>query len=156
MELTHRVVIAVLPVEMAQSLREHLADRMDRGTIVTEAPSAEGSVFLDYREHRHAGVHLVQDYLIANVDRKTRIPELAAMAQMGTRTLTRAFRASTGLSIAEYRSKLRLEAAKALLKNPKATVSQVAETVGFNDARQLRRVWKSAFGVTPSQTRSLE
>lgn len=111
-------------------------------------------VLLDYRTHGHPGVHRVQDYLIANVDRKTRIPELAAIAQMGTRTLTRAFRLSTGLSIAEYRSKLRLEAARHLLKDPRTTVSRVAETVGFNDARQLRRVWKNAFGVTPSHSRS--
>jgi transcriptional regulator GlxA family with amidase domain len=115
--------------------------------------SAEG-VALDYRMHGHSGVHRVQDYLIANVDRKTRIPELAAIARMGTRTLTRAFRMSTGLSIAEYRSKIRLEAARALLKDPNVTVSHVAETVGFHDARQLRRVWKSAFGVTPSHSRA--
>jgi transcriptional regulator GlxA family with amidase domain len=106
------------------------------------------------RAHGHAGVHRVQDYLIANIDRKTRIPELAAIAQMGARTLTRAFRVATGLSIAEYRSKIRLEAARALLEDPKATVSRVAETVGFRDARQLRRVWKNAFGVTPSHSRS--
>jgi transcriptional regulator GlxA family with amidase domain len=61
---------------------------------------------------------------------------------------------STGLSIAEYRSKIRLEAARALLKDPNVTVSHVAETVGFHDARQLRRVWKSAFGVTPSHSRA--
>jgi len=127
--------------EMAVPLRRDDAESRDR-------------VLLDYRTHGHAGVHRVQDYLIANVDRKTRIPELAAIAQMGTRTLTRAFRVSTGLSIAEYRSKMRLEAARALLRDPKATVSRVAETVGFNDARQLRRVWKNAFGVTPSHSRS--
>lgn len=136
-----------------------LAARVAREIMVPlrrDGAESQTSVALDYRTHGHSGVHRVQDYLIANVDRKTRIPELAAIARMGSRTLTRAFRRSTGLSIAEYRSKIRLQAARALLKDPKATVSQVAETVGFNDARQLRRVWKNAYGVTPSQTRSLE
>lgn len=142
-----------------QHFGPRLAARVAREMVVPlrrDGAESRTSVLLDYRTHGHSGVHRVQDYLIANVDRKTRIPELAAIARMGSRTLTRAFRRSTGLSIAEYRSKIRLEAARALLKNPKATVSQVAETVGFNDARQLRRVWKSAYGVTPSQTRSLE
>ena len=142
-----------------QHFGPRLAARVAREMVVPlrrDGAESPTSVLLDYRTHGHSGVHRVQDYLLANVDRKTRIPELAAIARMGTRTLTRAFRQSTGLSIAEYRSKIRLEAARALLKDPKATVSQVAETVGFNDARQLRRVWKSAYGVTPSQTRSLE
>lgn len=142
-----------------QHFGPRLAARVAREMVVPlrrDGTESRDSVLLDYRAHGHSGVHRVQDYLNANVDRKTRIPELAAIARMGTRTLTRAFRRSTGLSIAEYRSKIRLEAARALLKDPKATVSRVAETVGFNDARQLRRVWKNAFGVTPSQTRSLE
>lgn len=142
-----------------QHFGPRLAARVAREMVVPlrrDGTESRDSVLLDYRAHGHSGVHRVQDYLNANVDRKTRIPELAAIARMGTRTLTRAFRRSTGLSIAEYRSKIRLEAARALLKDPHATVSRVAETVGFNDARQLRRVWKNAFGVTPSQTRSLE
>jgi transcriptional regulator GlxA family with amidase domain len=142
-----------------QHFGPRLAARVAREMVVPlrrDGTESRDSVLLDYRAHGHSGVHRVQDYLNANVDRKTRIPELAAIARMGTRTLTRAFRRSTGLSIAEYRSKIRLEAARALLKDPTATVSRVAETVGFNDARQLRRVWKSAYGVTPSQTRSME
>ena len=140
-----------------QHFGPRLAARVAREMVVPlrrdGSESPEG-VSLDYRTHGHSGVHRVQDYLIANVDRKTRIPELAAIARMGTRTLTRAFRVSTGLSIAEYRSKIRLEAARTLLKDPNVTVSHVAETVGFNDARQLRRVWKNAFGVTPSHSRA--
>ena len=140
-----------------QHFGPRLAGRVAREMVVPlrrDGVESHDSVSLDYRTHGHSGVHRVQDYLLANVERKTRIPELAAIAQMGTRTLTRAFRSSTGLSIAEYRSKIRLEAARTMLKDPKATVRQVAETVGFNDARQLRRVWKNAFGVTPSQARS--
>jgi len=140
-----------------QHFGPRLAAQVAREMVVPlrrDDAESRDSVRLDYRTHGHPGVHRVQDYLIANVDRKTRIPELAAIAQMGSRTLTRAFRVSTGLSIAEYRSKIRLEAARALLKDPTATVSRVAETVGFNDARQLRRVWKNAFGVTPSHSRS--
>ncbi len=111
------------------------------------------SVFLDYRTHLNSGVHDVQDYLTAHAEKKTSIARLAAMARMSSRNLTRTFRASTGVSIAEFRTKVRLELARTLVNDPELTLEVVAERCGFNNARHLRRVWKETFGESPSQAR---
>lgn len=112
------------------------------------------SVFLDYRTHLNSGVHDVQDYLSAHAEKKTSIEELAALARMSPRNLTRTFRASTGLSIAEYRTKIRLELAANLINDPTLNLEAVAERCGFDDARHLRRLWKAAYGVSPSNSRA--
>jgi transcriptional regulator GlxA family with amidase domain len=112
------------------------------------------SVFLDYRTHLNSGVHDVQDYISAHAEKKTSIEELAAIARMSPRNLTRTFRAATGLSISEYRTKIRLELAEKLMNDPSLNLEAVAERCGFDDARHLRRLWKETHGLSPSQSRT--
>ncbi|MFY9826520.1 MAG: helix-turn-helix domain-containing protein [Thermoanaerobaculia bacterium] len=111
------------------------------------------SVYLDYRTHLHPGVHRVQDWLIANPAEKATLADLAALAALSPRHLTRTFREATGISIQDYRTRLRLELARDLLHDPGLTLEAIATRCGFESARQLRRVWKEAFGTPPSAER---
>jgi transcriptional regulator GlxA family with amidase domain len=111
------------------------------------------SVYLDHRTHLHPGIHAVQDWFVANPSKAARLPELAALAHMSPRNLTRTFRQATGISIHEYRTRLRLEQVRSLLNNPELTLEAIAERCGFAGARQLRRVWKAAFGTAPASAR---
>jgi transcriptional regulator GlxA family with amidase domain len=107
------------------------------------------SIYLDYRTHLHPGVHRVQDWLIAHPGEPATLDDLARLAAMSPRNLTRAFRQATGISIQEFRTRLRLELARDLLHDPGMTVEAVAARCGFESARQLRRLWKEAFGTSP-------
>lgn len=107
------------------------------------------SIYLDYRTHLHPGIHRVQDWLTQHPDAKTTLPQLASVAGMSARNLTRHFRTATGLSIKEFSTRVRLELARTLMHDPRLTVDGVANRCGFDNARQLRRVWKAAFGNTP-------
>lgn len=111
------------------------------------------SMYLSYRAHIDPAIHAVQDWIIAHPSEKCRLTELAAIANMSVRNLTRAFQKATGISIREYRTGLRLEHAKMLLANPSLTVEAVAERSGFGDARQLRRLWRQIHGVSPAASR---
>jgi transcriptional regulator GlxA family with amidase domain len=111
------------------------------------------SIYLDHRTHLHPGIHAVQDWFIANPSRPARLTELSAFAHMSPRNLTRVFRQATGISIHEYRTRLRLEQVRSLLNNPELTLEAIAERCGFAGARQLRRVWKAAFGTAPASGR---
>ena len=111
------------------------------------------SVYLEYRTHLHAGIHRVQDWLITHPDERATLADLARTAALSPRHLTRVFRRATGVSIQEFRTRLRLERARALLRDPSLTVEVVASRCGFESARQLRRVWKAAFGTAPSAGR---
>ena len=120
-----------------------------------DAHHPQQSVYLDYRTHLHPGVHAVQDWLTAHPGRKGNIAELAKIAHMSPRNLTRTFREMTGVSVQNYRTRLRLEHAHALISNPELTLEAVASQCGFADARQFRRVWRKAFRTAPSQARQL-
>ena len=111
------------------------------------------SIYVDYRTHLHPGVHRVQDALVARPERSATIEELAALAGMSPRHLTRVFRQATGISIKEFATRLRLELARGLLHDPRLTVDEVAARCGFQSARQLRRLWQTAFGSSPAAGR---
>ena len=112
------------------------------------------SVYLDYRTHLHPGIHRVQDWLTAHPAEKATLAALARLAALSPRHLTRIFRQATGISIQEFRTRLRLELARDLLNDPGMTVAAVATRCGFESDRQLRRLWKEAFGTTPGASRA--
>jgi transcriptional regulator GlxA family with amidase domain len=98
------------------------------------------SVYLDYRNHLHPGVHQVQDWLVEHLEQKVKIAELAAQVNMSERNLTRAFKQATGLTINNFIKQLRLEKAATLGNNPDLSTEAIAAQVGYRDARQLRRI----------------
>lgn len=98
------------------------------------------SVYLQYRNHVHAGIHTVQDWLIENIHLAPRLDDLAEKACMSTRTLTRLFKKETGISIGEYIRVLRAEVIRELTKNPNMTQQQIAVACGLKSERQLRRL----------------
>lgn len=112
------------------------------------------SAFLAGRDHVFAEVHAVQDWLVEHPGEAYTLESLAAVAGVSSRTLTRRFRTATGRSVKDYANSLRLEYARTLLRDASLTIDDVAERCGLADARQLRRLWREAYGSAPSQSRT--
>ena len=121
--------------------------------IRRDGSESQQSIYLDYRTHLHPGIHKVQDALVHDPARGYTLPELASLAGMSRRNLTRLFRKTTGISVKEYTTRIRLELARTLLNDPTMTVNGVAEKCGFSSGRQLRRLWQDSFGMSPSEQR---
>jgi transcriptional regulator GlxA family with amidase domain len=112
---------------------------------------SQKSVYIDYRNHQHPGIHKVQDWLSEHPEENRPLSELAALGGLSARHFSREFRAATGLSAGEYRTLLRLEHARILLNDPHLSVEGVAAACGFRDGRQLRRLWRVRYGASPRQ-----
>ena len=144
-------------IDMALALLERdggpvLASSVAREMVVymrRDGSHAQESVYLDYQTHLSPGVHVVQQHLVAHPESGERLGELARMAGMSERTLTRAFRSATGISVHAYRERLRLERARDLMRNPTMTMDAIASACGYADARQLRRLWTARRGMSP-------
>ncbi len=133
------------PILAARTARELVVWLRRDGNHTTD------SIYLDYRTHLHPGVHKVQDWLISHPDRSARLDELARIAAMSPRNLTRVFRQATGVTLKDFSTRIKLDLAGTLLHNPGLTVERIASDCGFRDARQLRRLWKQHHGQTPSE-----
>jgi transcriptional regulator GlxA family with amidase domain len=99
----------------------------------------QAGAMLRYRGHISDVVHRVQDIIDAHFTRRVPLAELAAAGGVSERTLTRAFARAAGLTPLRYQQLLRLEHAEQLIKQG-VTVEAAARTVGFEDARMLRRL----------------
>ena len=97
------------------------------------------SVYLDYRTHLHPGVHRVQDWIVRNPAKRATLDDLAGIAGMSARSLTRTFRRATGISVHEFSTRVRVELAKTLVNEPSLTMESVAARTGLS-ARELRRL----------------
>lgn len=103
---------------------------------------AQQSIFLQYRNHIHSGVHKVQDWLQENIHQKSSLPDLADIACMSTRNFTRIFKKETGISVNDFTTLIRKEKIKALIKKPDMTRSQIARHCGLKSERQVIRLLK--------------
>jgi transcriptional regulator GlxA family with amidase domain len=111
------------------------------------------SPWLLHRNHIHPIVHRVQDLVIRDPARGWVLADLAARAHVSPRHLVRLFHLYAGVSPLAYVRKIRTAAAKDMLGHSRLSLEQIAETVGFSSAEQMRRAWKRFEGNNPADLR---
>ncbi len=135
-------------IDLALSILEdmagvHFTHKVARGLVVYyrgNGSRKQETSYLDFRNHIHMKIHELQDYLVDNINGETSISVLASIAGMSPRNLTRIFKETTGTTINEYLTQIRLDTARELLKDPKNTMLAIATKCGFKTERQLQRI----------------
>ena len=80
-----------------------------------------------------------------------RVSDLAEAACMSEPTFYRTFRNEFGITPVAYLTRLRMERARDLLRDPLRSVTDVAASVGFNSVSHFIRVYRQHVGQTPKQ-----
>lgn len=111
------------------------------------------SPWLEGRNHIHPALHRVQDAIAADLTRTWNLRVLARMAGASDRHLSRLFREHVGMSIPEYRNRLRVAYAQELLRETRFDMERIAEQCGFSSTRQLRRAWERIHATPPREAR---
>ncbi|RAY16744.1 AraC family transcriptional regulator [Actinomadura craniellae] len=78
------------------------------------------------------------------------VEKLAESVHTSVRTVERMFQAETGMTLRRWRIRNRMEAAAILLRS-NAAPEAVAHRVGYTNANAFRRVFKSHFGISPTE-----
>ncbi|MFC7550353.1 GlxA family transcriptional regulator [Plantactinospora sp. GCM10030261] len=128
-----------------------LAARVARAMVVyarRNGHESQHSAMLRHRAHLSDVVHRVQDAIDERFADPLPLADLAALAGVSERTLTRLFGTTTGLTPLRYQQLLRVERAEHLIGHG-ATVETAARAVGFADARMLRRLRARPGGSSP-------
>ena len=76
--------------------------------------------------------------------------ELAKVCDMSVSNFRRVFKLETGLSPKAYITKARMDYAEYLLKNTNVTITEIAETLGYNAVCGFNKIFSSIFGISPS------
>jgi transcriptional regulator GlxA family with amidase domain len=113
------------------------------------------SPWLEGRNHIHPAIHRVQDAIAADVTQAWNLTRLARIAGASARHLSRLFHEHVGMTVADYRTRLRVALAHDLLQQTSLDMERVAEQAGFASSRQLRRAWRRLHHAPPRTARRL-
>ncbi|BDT73440.1 HTH-type transcriptional regulator CdhR [Comamonadaceae bacterium OS-4] len=137
--------------ELAARVARRLVMYQRRGTHDPQV-----SPWLAHRNHMHPAVHRAQDAVARDPQRSWTLAELADVACVSPRHLTRLFAQHAGISVVVYQQQLRIARAKQLLAQHGWPVERVAEACGFASARDLRRVWRKYEPGSPASARAAD
>lgn len=98
-------------------------------------------------------VNLTKEYLIENFSESLTLDKIAWEVRLSREHLARIFRQSTGCTVFEYLTNLRIEAAKTLLSDPKRMIHEIAGKCGFSSPTLFGRTFKRLVGATPLEYR---
>ena len=123
----------------------YFANKVARELVVynrRNGHSAQESEMLKFRNHIHAGIHKTQDFIIEHIDKKTKLHELAELANMSERNFTRIFKKETNVTVNEFITIIRKEKIVELQKNPDLSKIALANKIGLESEKQLSRLLK--------------
>lgn len=96
----------------------------------------------------------IKSYLEENFRRRIKLGTIAKDFNINTNELTRAFKFRYHKSIVEYIIELRIAYSKALLKENKITIKEIAHKSGYTTISNFNRQFKDITGFTPAEYRS--
>jgi AraC family transcriptional regulator len=100
-----------------------------------------------------AALHRVRHFVLANLERRLRLRDLAASARLSPHHFARAFKVRTRETPRRFVLRARLDQAERLLRDPARSLADVALAAGFSSQSQLTTAFGAARGVTPGRYR---
>lgn len=85
-----------------------------------------------------------------------RLGEVADEIGVSAGHLSRAFHQHTGMTFSEYVTRLRVDHAREMLRDPRRDISSIALDCGFGSISQFNRSFRTVCGATPVQVRRRE
>ncbi|WP_375783492.1 helix-turn-helix domain-containing protein [Bradyrhizobium sp. Pha-3] len=96
-----------------------------------------------------------RDLLNVNLAHDPSIEEIAHECGLSSSYFARAFKRSTGVPPSRWLTKMRVERAKELLKDPRCELAEIALQCGFVDQSHFTRVFSKSEGYSPGRWRRL-
>ncbi|SEL04838.1 transcriptional regulator, AraC family [Variovorax sp. YR750] len=120
---------------------------------IAEATTGQVLPAVSKTEHGLALVEELKDYIRLHADQFISLDALGERFGVSRRHITRLFRDGTGLSVGEFRLRVRLKTACELLGGTDLPVGEVAFRVGFDSGAALGHAMRRVKGCSPSDVR---
>lgn len=104
-------------------------------------------------ENEDDPVAVIKQYLTQHLDESIDRSKLADLVHLHPDYLSRLFKETTGFSIIDYLTELRMQEANRLLSKTTERISEIAGKVGYPDTSYFTRMFKRRFGVPPREFR---
>lgn len=102
-------------------------------------------------EAQETGIEKAVEYIKDHYCEEISLSDVAKYAYLSESYLSRKMKKVLGIGFTEYITKLRMDKALDLLKNPNAKITEVALKVGYPDYRYFSQIFKKHIGYSPSE-----
>jgi AraC family transcriptional regulator len=129
---------------VAQAIAIHLARNY---TALTDAARGETAALPGFKLRR------VTDWMAEHLAEEFSLPRLAEQTGMSEFHFNRLFKRATGVPPSQFQIKLRLEAARRLLRETKKSVITIANDVGYSNPSHFAQLFRKETGLSPTDYR---
>ncbi|WP_409345455.1 helix-turn-helix domain-containing protein [Paenibacillus sp. MBLB4367] len=96
-------------------------------------------------------VQQIIEYMKKNIELNLTLKDICQMFMAGRSLLLRTFKQKTGSGVIEYFNDLKIEKAKALIREEKFNYSKIAEMLGYSSIHYFSRHFKRSTNMTPTE-----
>jgi transcriptional regulator GlxA family with amidase domain len=111
-------------------------------------------LFEGQKNHADDGIREIQEFIEQNVEDKISVDFLAEKFSISKRSLVRRFKKATNNPPIEYIQRIKIEVAKRSLESGKKTINEIMYSVGYNDLKAFRLVFRKISGLSPIEYRN--
>ena len=95
-----------------------------------------------------------QQFVDKHLHARIQLEDMARLCSMSPSHFSRVFKAEHGVTLRDYILQARIRRSGELLRNPQASVADVAHAAGYRDPQYFARMFRKVMGNTPSEYRS--
>lgn len=147
-DLIVAIIELVFGPEVARRIRKEFLLGFNRGYFLSNV-SFDGQKY-----HKDQQILLAQQWLETHFRQQINLSTVAADVGMSMRNFTRRFQNATGESPTQYLQRVRIEAAKDMLRHKSISISEVAFEVGYSDLSHFSQIFSRYEGCLPHQFRA--
>lgn len=100
-------------------------------------------------KRRNYYVEFCKDYIAQRITKNIRASDIADHLGVSTEYLSKVFSEHEGMTMTEYRIKMKLKAARNQLKYSQYSIAEIAEYFSFSSPSRFSAYFKKEFGMTP-------
>ena len=93
------------------------------------------------------------DYILANLSKDLSVKDVAEYVNFSPEYFSKLFKKETGENVKNYILRVKVDAAKDLLKNPNIPISMVASELGYSNFSHFTQMFRKHEAMTPSEYR---
>jgi transcriptional regulator GlxA family with amidase domain len=111
-------------------------------------------LFEGQKNHPDEQIKKIQGFIEKNIEERITVDYLADKFSISKRSLVRRFKKATNNPPIEYIQRIKIEVAKRRLEAGFDTVNEIMYTVGYNDIKAFRNIFKKITGISPVDYRN--
>lgn len=155
-------VEAGLSFEEACDLSDLYLQKLEKCTGNDEILSLMRNMRIDYAgrvhrmkqaERRNQYVEFCKDYIHRRITKNVRAQDIADQLGVSKEYLSKIFSEQEGMTMTEYRIKMKLKAARNQLKYSQYSIAEISEYFSFSSPSRFSAYFKKEYGMTPLKYR---